>query len=160
VDNRKLLLLGGVGVAGYYLFKGLQLRQTALNLQTYVQGIDFSFNKGASTVAVVPTLKIVNPVGSNIKVSNIWGTLADQNGNTIGYFQSGPVNIGPGSISVKLPIIINGLNAFLSLSDAVSNNKWPIFTLSYTIGLVGGILPIKGKMSLDTSVLQKAVFWK
>lgn len=160
MDNKKLLLFGGIGVGAYYLYKGLQLRQTALNLQTYVQGIDFSFNKSNSTVSVIPNLKIVNPVGSNIQVSNIWGTLADQNGNTIGYFQSGPVNIGPGSVGIKLPIIVNGLNAFLALSDAVSNNQWPKLTLSYTIGLVGGILPIKGKMVLDTSVLQRAVFWK
>ena len=157
MDNKKLLVLGGVGFGGYLLFKSLQLRQTALNLQTYVQGVRFDIFQTGKSLKVIPKLTIVNPIGSVITVSNIFGTLSDDNGNTLGYFQTGKVVVGAGSTAVEIPIIVNGLNAFLAFTDAYTTNHWPKLTLNYTIALAGGILPIKDKLTFDTGSIQRAV---
>lgn len=157
MDNKKLLVVGGVGFGAYLLYKSLQLRQAALNIQTYVQGVKFDFFRTSKSLKVIPTLKIVNPIGATINISNIFGTLTDDNGNTIGYFQTGKVVVGAGSVAIDIPIIVNGLNAFLAFSDAITNNHWPKLTLNYTIALVGGILPIKDKLTFDTGVISRAI---
>ena len=100
---------------------------------------------------------IVNPVGGTVNISNIYGSLNDDSGNVFGYFQTGPVTVQSGSVLVKIPIIVNGLNSFLAIMDAVTNNKWPKLTINYTISLAGGIIPIKNKIVFDTSVIQKAI---
>jgi hypothetical protein len=157
VDNKKLLIASGVGVGAYLLFKALQLRQTVQNMQVYIQGIKFDVFKTAKNLRIIPTMKIVNPIGSVINISNIYGTLTDDADNTFGYFQTGPVVIKSGSASVEIPIIVNGLNAFNAIADAYTNNKWPKLTLNYTISLVGGIIPIKQKITFDTGAIKKAI---
>jgi hypothetical protein len=160
VDNKKLVLATGLGVGAYLLFKGLQLRQTVKNIQAYVQGIDLDIFKTQRNVRVIPNLVIVNPIRGVLNITNIFGTLTDESGNTFGRFQTGRVTISGGSVSVKIPIIINGLNAFLAFTDAATNNKWPKLNLNYTISLAGGILPIRQTLTFDTAVIQKVINWK
>lgn len=160
MDNKKLVLATGLGVGAYLLFKGLQLRQTVKNIQAYVQGIDLDIFKTQRNVRVIPNLVIVNPIGGVLNITNIFGTLTDESGNTFGRFQTGRVTISGGSVSVKIPIIINGLNAFLAFTDAATNNKWPVLKLNYTISLAGGILPIRQTLTFDTGVIQKVINWK
>lgn len=160
MDNKKLVLATGLGVGAYLLFKGLQLRQTVKNIQAYVQGIDLDIFKTQRNVRVIPNLVIVNPIRGVLNITNIFGTLTDESGNTFGRFQTGRVTISGGSVSVKIPIIINGLNAFLAFTDAATNNKWPKLNLNYTISLAGGILPIRQTLTFDTAVIQKVINWK
>jgi hypothetical protein len=157
VDNKKLLIASGVGVGAYLIYKGLQLRQTVQNIQVYIQGIRFDVFKTAKNLKIIPNMKIVNPVGAPVNISNIFGTLTDEAGNTFGYFQTGPITINSGSASVEIPIIVNGLNAFLAIMDAVTENKWPKLTLNYTLSLAGGIIPIKNKITFDTGAIKKAI---
>jgi hypothetical protein len=160
VENKKIVLATGLGIGAYLLFKGLQLRQTVKNIQAYVQGIDFDIFKTQRNIRVIPNLIIVNPIGGVLNITNIFGTLTDESGNTFGRFQTGAVKITGGSISVKVPIIINGLNAFIAFTDAATNNKWPKLKLNYTIALAGGILPISQSLTFDTAVIQKVINWK
>lgn len=159
MDNKKIVLATGLGVGAYLLYKGLQLRQTVKNIQAYIQGIDFDIFKTQRNLRIIPNMVIVNPIGGVLKISNIFGTLTDENGNTFGRFQTGPITITGGSVSVKIPIIVNGLNAFLAVTDAVSNNTWPKLTLKYTISLAGGILPLQQSMTFDTGAIKKAINW-
>jgi hypothetical protein len=157
VDSKKLLIVGGVGVGAYLVYKGLQLRQAAKNIQVYIQGIDVDLYKTQKNFRIIPKMVIVNPVGGTVNISNIYGSLNDDSGNVFGYFQTGPVTVQSGSVLVKIPIIVNGLNSFLAIMDAVTNNTWPKLTINYTISLAGGIIPIKNKIVFDTSVIQKAI---
>jgi hypothetical protein len=159
VDNKKLLIATGLGVGGYLLFKGLQLRQTVKNIQAYIQGIDFDIFKTQRNVRIIPNMVIVNPVGASLRISNIYGTLKDTKGNTFGRFQTGPISVTSGSVTVKVPIIVNGLNAFLAITDAMENNTWPKLKLEYTISLVGGILPLQQSITFDTGAIKKAINW-
>jgi hypothetical protein len=160
VDNKKLVLAGGLGIGAYLLYRSLQLRQTVKNIQAYVQGIDVDIFKTQKNIRVIPNLVIVNPIGGVLNISNIFGTLTDESGNTFGRFQTGRITISGGSVSVKVPIIINGLNAFIAFTDAATNNKWPKLKLNYTISLAGGILPIRQTLTFDTAVIQKIINWK
>lgn len=159
VENKKLVLATGLGIGAYLLFKGLQLRQTVKNIQAYVQGIDFDIFKTQKNIRVIPNLIIVNPIGGVLNISNIFGTLTDDSGNTFGRFQTGAIRVTGGSVSVKVPIIINGLNAFLAITDAVENNKWPVLKLNYTISLAGGILPIQQSLTFKTAAIEKVINW-
>jgi hypothetical protein len=157
VDNKKLLLVGGVGVGAYLLYKGLQLRQAAKNIQVYIQGVGFDVYRTQKNLKVIPEMVIVNPIATTIDISNIYGNLVDDSGNNFGYFQTGPVKVTSGSVLVKIPIIVNGLSSFLSVMDAVTQNKWPKLTLNYTISLAGGIIPIKSRIVFDTGAIKKAI---
>ena len=159
MDNKKLALAAVVGVGGYYLYKGLQLRQAVKNIQAYIQGIDLDIYKTQKNVRIIPKMVIVNPIGGTLKISNIFGTLTDESGNTFGRFQTGPIAITGGSVSIQIPIILNGLNTFLAITDAVTNSKWPKLRLKYTISLVGGIIPISQELTFDTATIQKAINW-
>lgn len=157
VDSKKLLIVGGVGVGAYILYKGLQLRQAAKDISVYIQGIDLDLYKTQKNFRIIPKMVIVNPIATSIDISNIYGNLTDDSGNVFGYFQTGPVKVTSGSVMVKIPIIVNGLNSFLAIMDAVTNNKWPKLTLNYTISLAGGIIPIKSKITFDTGSIKKAI---
>jgi hypothetical protein len=157
VDNKKLLIVGGVGVGAYLVYKGLQLRQAAKDVSVYIQGIDLDVFKTQKNFRIIPNMVIVNPIATSIRISNIYGNLTDDSGNVFGYFQTGPVTVQAGSVSVKIPIIVNGVNAFLSIMDAVTSNKWPKLTINYTISLAGGIIPIRSKITFDTAVIKKGI---
>lgn len=157
MDSKKLLIASGVGVGAYLLYKGLQLRQAAKDIQVYIQGIDLDVYKTQRNFRIIPKMVIVNPVGASIDISNIYGSLSDDSGNVFGYFQTGPVKVQSGSVLVNIPIIVNGLNSFLAIMDAVTNNKWPKLTINYTISLAGGIIPIKSKITFDTGSIKKAI---
>lgn len=157
VENKKLVLVGGLGIGAYILYKGLQLRQAAKDISVYIQGVSFDVFKTQKSLRIIPNMVIVNPIATSIKISNIYGKLTDDSGNVFGYFQTGPVTVNSGSVTVKIPIVVNGVNAFLAITDAVMNNKWPKLTISYTISLVGGIIPIKSQMTFDTGVIEKTI---
>lgn len=157
MDTKKLLVVGGLGVGAYIVYKGLQLRQAAKDISVYIQGVDFDIFKTQKNIRIIPNMVIVNPIATSINISNIYGNLTDDSGNVFGYFQTGPVTVQSGSVSVKIPIVVNGVNTFLAILDAVTANKWPKLTISYTISLAGGIIPIKNKITFDTGVLKKAI---
>ena len=157
METKKLLLAGGLGVGAYLVYKALQLRQAAKDISVYIQGISLDVYKTQKNFRIIPNMVIVNPIATSIEISNIYGNLTDDQGNVFGYFQTGPVTVKSGSVLVKIPIIVNGLNSFLAIMDAVTNNKWPKLTLNYTISLVGGIIPIKSKITFDTGAIKKAI---
>jgi hypothetical protein len=157
VDSKKLLIVGGLGVGAYIVYKGLQLRQAAKDISVYIQGIDLDVFKTQKNFRIIPKMVIVNPISTSIDISNIYGNLTDDQGNVFGYFQTGPVTVKSGSVMVNIPIVVNGLNSFLAIMDAVTNSKWPKLTISYTISLAGGIIPIKNKITFDTGTIKKAI---
>lgn len=157
MDNKKLLIVGGVGFGAYLIYKSLRLRQAALNIHTDIKNVSFDFYRKSSNLTVTPQLVISNPIGATIQLSNIFGTLTDDKNNTLGYFQTGPVVVGSGNTYVNIPIIISGLNTFLALSDAISTNKWPKLYINYTMSLIGGIFPIKDQVVIDTGSLPRAI---
>ena len=157
MDSKKLLIVGGLGVGAYIVYKGLQLRQAAKDISVYIQGIDLDVFKTQKNFRIIPKMVIVNPISTSIDISNIYGNLTDDSGNVFGYFQTGPVTVKSGSVMVNIPIVVNGLNSFLAIMDAVTNSKWPKLTISYTISLAGGIIPIKNKITFDTGSIKKAI---
>lgn len=157
MDTKKLLVVGGLGVGAYLVYKGLQIRQAAKDISVYIQGVDFDIFKTQRNIRIIPNMVIVNPIATSIKISNIYGNLTDDSGNVFGYFQTGPVTVQSGSVAVKIPIVVNGVNTFLAILDAVTSNKWPKLTINYTISLAGGIIPIKSKITFDTGSIKKAI---
>jgi hypothetical protein len=157
VDTKKLLVVGGLGVGAYLVYKGLQLKQAAKDISVYIQGVDFDIFKTQRNIRIIPKMVIVNPIATSIQISNIYGNLTDDSGNVFGYFQTGPVTVQSGSVMVKIPIVVNGVNSFLAILDAVTSSKWPKLTINYTISLVGGIIPIRSKITFDTGSIQKAI---
>lgn len=158
--NKKQLALAGLVGGGYLLFKGLQLRQTAKDILINIKSVQFDVNKRELSLSIVPVVEIINPVGGSITISNIYGNLVDAQGYQYGTFQSGRFTLQRSTTLVKLPIRITNFTAIPGIIDAIQNNRWPKFTMNYTISMVGGVVPIKNKITFDTSVIQRAINWK
>ena len=56
MDTKKLLVVGGVGVGAYIVYKGLQLRQAAKNIQVYIQGVGVDLYKTQKNFKVIPEI--------------------------------------------------------------------------------------------------------
>jgi hypothetical protein len=102
-------------------------------------------------------VEIINPVGGQITISNIYGTLRDDKGNEYGIFQTGRFLLTRSTTLVKFPINLSTFGVVSGLIDNIQNNRYPKLTLSYTITIAGGLLPIRDKITFDTAVLSKAV---
>lgn len=148
-----------MGTVGYIAFKALQLRRTVQDLFVGVQKVDFFVDKNSKQAVIQPIIEIVNPVGGQITISNIYGNLIDDKGNQYGIFQTGRFLLTKSTTLVKLPIKLNTVGTVVGLIDNIQNNRWPKLTMNYTISIAGGIIPIKNKITVDTSVLSKAVSW-
>ena len=156
--NKRLIAAGILG-GGYLLFRGLQLRQTAKDILINIKGVEFNANRRDMALTITPVVEIINPVGGSITISNIYGNLVDAQGYQYGTFQSGRFTLQRSNTLVKLPIRITNFTAIPGIINAIQNNSWPKFTMNYTISLVGGVVPIKNKITFDTGIIQKAVNW-
>jgi hypothetical protein len=90
---------------------------------------------------------VINPTKVNVTVTDTFGKVVDQSNNTIGNFQTGTYNINPGRNTVKIPVIISGLGAFLTFVKAIATKKLPVVTIQYT-NLIGAI-PVSDSMTFD-----------
>jgi hypothetical protein len=157
VDQKKTLRLAAVGTVGYLAFRALQLRRTVQDLFIGIQKVEFSFNRARGQGVITPIVEIINPVGGQITISNIYGTLRDDKGNEYGIFQTGRFLLTRSTTLVKFPINLSTFGVVSGLIDNIQNNRYPKLTLSYTITIAGGLLPIRDKITFDTAVLSKAV---
>ena len=85
----------------------------------------------------------------NVTVTDTFGKVVDAAGNTLGTFNTGTYDIVPGDNTVKIPVVISGLGAFLSFSKAIATKKLPVVTIQYT-NLIGA-LPVSDKITFDLS---------
>lgn len=159
MNRDKLIKVAAVGGAGYLLYRGLQLRQTAKDLLVSVVGVEFDFDRQNFQAIIKPKLQIVNPVGGRLKIANLYGNIVDTKGYQYGTFQTGTFTLSKPQQVVAIPIRIDNWSTGSALIDAIQNNRYPKLTLNYTIGLTGGIIPIKNKVTFDTSALKPFVNW-
>jgi hypothetical protein len=95
------------------------------------------------------SLKVVNNTRASVTVTDTFGKLVDAAGNKLGDFNTGTYQIVPGSNTIKIPVIISGLGAFLSFSKAIATKTLPVVTIQYT-NLVGA-LPVSDSITFDLS---------
>lgn len=159
MENKKALKIAALLGGGYLLYQSLKLKRTAQDLFISPKQVRFQFDRKEGILVVLVVMEIINPVGGSIKISNIYGKLVDQAGNELGTFQTGSFRLEKATTLVNVPIRIGSIGTVISLMDAIQNNRWPVFTMDYTVALAGGILPIKDKVSFDTGVIQNAIDW-
>ena len=159
MNRDKALKVAAVAGGGYLLFRGLQLRQTAKDLLISVVGVGFDFDRVNFQAIIKVKVQIVNPVGGRLKVANLYGNVVDAKRYQYGTFQTGSFVLSKPQQVVTIPIRIDNWSAGSALINAIQNNRWPKLTLNYTVGLTGGILPLKNKLTFDTSALAPVVNW-
>lgn len=159
VDNKKTLQIAAVGTVGYLAFKALQLGRTAQDIFIGVQKVEFSFNKARGQGVITPIIEIINPVGGQLTISNIYGSLVDDRGNEYGIFQTGKFLLTKSTTLVKVPVNLSTFGVVSGLIDNIQGNRYPKLTMNYTIAVAGGLLPLRNKITFDTAILSKAVNW-
>lgn len=159
VENKKALKIAAVLGGGYLLFQSLKLKRTAQDLFISPKQVRFQFDRKERILVVLVTMEVINPVGGSINISNIYGKLVDQAGNELGTFQTGSFRLEKATTLINVPVRIGSFGTALSLLDAVQNNRWPVFTMNYTVAMAGGILPIRDKVSFDTGAIKNAIDW-
>ena len=159
MNKDKALKVAAVAGGGYLLFRGLQLRQTAKDLLISVVGVGFDFDKVNFQAIIKIKVQIINPVGGRLKVANLYGNIVDTKNYQYGTFQTGSFVLSKPQQVVTIPIRMDNVSTVSALINAVQNNRWPKLTLNYTVGLTGGILPLKNKLTFDTSSLAPVVNW-
>ena len=157
MDQKKALKVAAVGTVGYLAFRALQLRRAIQDLFIGINNVEFKIDKPARQVVITPVIQIINPVGGSLTISNIYGKLTDNRGNEYGIYQSGKFVLTNSTTLVKLPIKLNSISTVLGVIDNIQNNKFPVLTLTYTISVAGGLIPIKDKITFDTAVVKRAV---
>ena len=157
MDQKKALRIAAVGTVGYLAFRALQLRRAVQDLFIGVNRVEFKIDKPSRQAIITPVIEIVNPVGGQLTISNIYGRLVDNRGNEYGIFQSGRFLLTSSTTLVPLPVRLNSIGTILAVIDNVQNNKFPVLTLHYTIAIAGGLLPIRDKITFDTAVVKRAV---
>jgi hypothetical protein len=157
VDQKKALRIAAVGTVGYLAFRALQLRRAVQDLFIGVNKVEFKIDKSSRQAVITPVIEVVNPVGGQLTISNIYGRLVDNRGNEYGIYQSGRFLLTSSTTLVRLPVRLNSIGTILAVIDNVQNNKFPVLTLHYTIAIAGGLLPIRDKITFDTAVVKRAV---
>jgi hypothetical protein len=157
VDQKKLIKVAAVGTVGYLAFRALQLRRAIEDLFIGVNNVEFKIDKPNRQAIIIPVIEIINPVGGSLTISNIYGKLTDNRGNEYGIYQSGKFLLTNSTTLVRLPIKLNSIGTILAVIDNIQNNKFPVLTLTYTISVAGGLIPIKDKITFDTAVIKRAV---
>ena len=157
MDQKKLIKVAAVGTVGYLAFRALQLRRAIEDLFIGVNNVEFKIDKPNRQAIIIPVIEIINPVGGSLTISNIYGKLTDNRGNEYGIYQSGRFLLTNSTTLVKLPIKLNSIGTILAVIDNIQNNKFPVLTLTYTISVAGGLIPIKDKITFDTAVIKRAV---
>jgi len=157
VDQKKLIKDAAVGKGGYLAFRALQLRRAIEDLFIGVNNVEFKIDKPNRQAIIIPVIEIINPVGGSLTISNIYGKLTDNRGNEYGIYQSGKFLLTSSTTLVRLPVKLSTMGTILAVIDNIQNNKFPVLTLTYTISVAGGLIPIKDKLTFDTAVIKRAV---
>ncbi len=159
MSNDKLLKVAAVAGGGYLLYRGLQLRRTAKDILVSVVGIKFDFDQVNKQAIIKPIIQIINPVGGRLTISNLYGNILDAEGYQYGTFQTGTFTLTRPQQNVEVPIRLDNFSGYLALQDAIQNNRWPKYTMNYTIALTGGLIPLRNKITFDSSSLKPFVSW-
>ena len=144
-STKYLLLAGGA----YLLYRGYALNRLSNKIEFAPAGAKVDVDRKAKRITLTLELSVINPTRVAVTVTDTFGKVVDQNGNTIGNFQTGTYNINPGRNIIKIPVIVSGLGAFLAVSKAIAVKKLPVVTIQYT-NLIGA-LPVSDSMTFDLS---------
>jgi hypothetical protein len=144
-STKYLLIAGGA----YLLYRGYALNKLSNKIDFAPVGAKVDLDKKAKRITLTLELSVINPTQTSVTVTDTFGKLVDASGNTLGNFQTGTYNINPGRNIVKIPVVVSGLGAFLTLSKAIATKKLPVVTIQYT-NLIGA-LPVSDSMTFDLS---------
>jgi len=145
MDNSTKYLLLAAG--GYLAFRAYSLNKLSNKIEFAPAGAKIDVDKKNRRITLTLELSVINPTKVNVTVTDTFGKVVDQANNTIGNFQTGTYNINPGRNTVKIPVIISGLGAFLTFVKAIATKKLPVVTIQYT-NLIGAI-PVSDSMTFD-----------
>ena len=145
MDNSTKYLLLAAG--GYLAFRAYSLNKLSNKIEFAPAGAKIDVDKKNKRITLTLELSVINPTKVNVTVTDTFGKVVDQANNTIGNFQTGTYNINPGRNTVKIPVIISGLGAFLTFVKAIATKKLPVVTIQYT-NLIGAI-PVSDSMTFD-----------
>jgi len=138
-----------IAVGAYLLYRGYALNKLSNKIDFAPVGAKVDLDKKAKRITLTLELSVINPTQTSVTVTDTFGKLVDASGNTLGNFQTGTYNINPGRNIVKIPVVVSGLGAFLTLSKAIAIKKLPVVTIQYT-NLIGA-LPVSDSMTFDLS---------
>ena len=144
-STKYILLAGGA----YLLWRGYSLNKLSNKIDYSPSGAKIDVDKKSRKITLTLLLKVTNPTQVNVTVTDTFGKVVDAAGNTLGNFNTGTYDIVPGDNTVKIPVVISGLGAFLSFSKAIATKKLPVVTIQYT-NLIGA-LPVSDKITFDLS---------
>jgi hypothetical protein len=144
-STKYLLLAGGA----YLLYRGYALNKLSNKIDFAPAGAKIDVDKKAKRITLTLELSVINPTQTSVTVTDTFGKLVDAAGNTLGNFQTGTYTIAPGRNVVKIPVVISGFGAFMTLTKAIATKKLPVVTIMYT-NLIGAI-PVSDKLTFDLS---------
>lgn len=144
-STKYLLLAGGA----YLLYRGYALNKLSNKIDFAPAGAKIDVDKKAKRITLTLELSVINPTQTSVTVTDTFGKLVDAAGNTLGNFQTGTYTITPGRNVVKIPVVISGFGAFMTLTKAIATKKLPVVTIMYT-NLIGAI-PVSDKLTFDLS---------
>lgn len=142
-STKYLLLAGGA----YLAYRAYSLNKLSNKIDYAPIGAKIDIDKKAKKITLTLLLKVTNPTQVNVTVTDTFGKVVDQAGNVLGNFHTGTYDIKPGDNTVKIPVVVSGFGAFLSLSKAIALKKLPVVTIQYT-NLIGA-LPVSDSMTFD-----------
>ena len=144
--SAKYLLLAA---GGYLAYRAYSLNKLSNKLDFTPSGAKIDIDKKNRKITLTISLKVVNATQVAVTVTDTFGKVIDAAGNKLGDFNTGTYQINPGSNTIKIPVIISGLGAFLSFSKAIATKTLPVITIQYT-NLIGA-LPVSDKIVFDLS---------
>ena len=144
--SAKYLLLAA---GGYLAYRAYSLNKLSNKLDFTPSGAKIDIDKKNRKITLTISLKVVNATQVAVTVTDTFGKVIDSAGNKLGDFNTGTYKINPGSNTIKIPVIISGLGAFLSFSKAIATKTLPVITIQYT-NLIGA-LPVSDKIVFDLS---------
>ena len=144
--SAKYLLLAA---GGYLAYRAYSLNKLSNKIDFAPSGAKIDIDKKNRKITLTISLKVVNPTQASVTVTDTYGKVIDAAGNKLGDFNTGTYQINPGSNTIKIPVIISGLGAFLSFSKAIATKTLPVITIQYT-NLIGA-LPVSDKIVFDLS---------
>lgn len=145
-NSTKYILLAG---GAYLAWRAYSLNKLSNKIDYSPSGAKIDIDKKSRKITLTLLLKVTNPTQVNVTVTDTFGKVVDAAGNTLGNFNTGTYDIVPGDNTVKIPVVISGLGAFLSFSKAIATKKLPVVTIQYT-NLIGA-LPVSDKITFDLS---------
>jgi hypothetical protein len=144
-STKYLLLAGGA----YLLYRGYALNKLSNKIEFAPAGAKIDVDKKAKRITLTLELSVINPTQTSVTVTDTFGKVVDAAGNTLGNFQTGTYTITPGRNVIKIPVVVSGFGAFMTLTKAIATKKLPVVTIMYT-NLIGA-LPVSDKLTFDLS---------